>query len=141
MRLLDLGIVVLVIGVFVGSMSSYVMEMDDQYNMNLTDIGFESMNRMQDIHNLSVTAQENYQSQTGEIQEEQDTAIQMIRAGYQSTKLFFKSPLIIKDLIADGSNRINQYLGIPQVVFYAMTTFFFMFVTISIIYLVFKIKA
>lgn len=140
-----LGIAVIVLAMFVSSILFFLVSVEDNYDLGVDDTQFKTFQTIDTLQgNLSLPTGENIEEGTGEFSAESYiTGESMLRSGTKSFKLFLSIPNILSNLIVDSYylSTIEGGLGIPNAYFFGSIALIVMIVIISLVAIIFKVKA
>lgn len=140
MRIFYLAVIVIVLGMATASISLYLGEVNNTYNLNLTETQFSTFKRINETHALGKGIQERVENQTGSISGNVDIASNLLDSSLGSIKLMFSLPGTLNAMIVDGGKLLNTYIGIPPEYMLGLIALVLIVLGMGILTLIFKVK-
>lgn len=138
MRIFDLAIILIIVGMVSVGTSTFLIDADDTYNLNLSKTDFQSLNKINQTNIL--TTDISNRIETEGIQTDAESEVNVFKVGFSAIKLTFRLPGFFTSLITDAFNTISTQLGIPVVFQSALLAMVGIIIVFGLIYAVVKIR-
>jgi len=138
MRIFDLAVVLIVIGMVSVGMSTFLIDADDTYNRNLSNTDFKSLNKINQTNIL--TTDISSRIETEGIQTDAESEVNIFKVGFSAIKLTFNLPGFFTALITDAFNVVHAKLGVPVVFQSGLLALVGIIIVFGLIYAVVKIR-
>ena len=137
-----LAIAVIVIAMFTGSIIAFLVDVEDNYDLDVDETQFNTFQRIDVLQgNQSLPTVTNLEEGSGEFSAQGDNVEALLRSGFKSFKLLFAIPSILIDLIVDGGRILTHSgIGVPPIYIIGLGALVVMVVVMGALTLIFKVK-
>lgn len=135
----------LAVAVFATSLSTIILQADDNYDLNMNDSGFNTLQELDSLQreiqdNISNKVERDILNASGRLVPDSDTAESQLSVQNKASKIVFAGPGLLRALVSDVWSVLTQHLGLSGIFAAATLTAISLFFILAMLGLFWRVR-